>query len=147
MDSGFSVIHTVSRRYENGQFGGSESVIDITLPPADYRRLLRSLGWRRARPLNKMPKRTIKPKKAQNDEIKFEWPKMNRMTRRAENERKRFLFSKYSIVPAEFLEECPGYSFYQIWALPCKELIKVIKKIEAKKAKKVQKTKKKVQKK
>ena len=147
MNAEFTVDHCINRHYINGQHAGSESEIIITLPARDYRHLLRTLGWRRARPLNKMPRRSTKAKKAQNDEIKFEWPKMSRMTRRAENERKRFLFSKYTIVPAEFLEECPGYSFYQIWALPCKELIKVIKNIEAKKAKKVQKTKKKVQKK
>lgn len=46
MASEITVVHNVQRRFNAGQFCGSETEIVISLPQKDYKRLTRSLGWR-----------------------------------------------------------------------------------------------------
>ena len=46
MATEIKIAHNVQRRFNAGQFCGSETEIVITLPQKDYKRLTRSLGWR-----------------------------------------------------------------------------------------------------
>ena len=64
MADAITVEHRVNRRYQDGFICGCDTEINVTLPPANYRRLTRALDRRSCHWPGKRRRRTAKPKQS-----------------------------------------------------------------------------------